>query len=161
MELADISDLKSLGETHTSSTLVPRTIFKRKEINMCNCHSEGNMCKGCEETLPKPVSHVHAELIKAWANNSALEFEVFDKVSTRWIHCDNPSWYKTNLYRIKPPPPKPIIMYGHMEFKSPCSPRYHGSIKFGYGGEKGNTNWGNLKFTFDPETNKLLSVEMI
>lgn len=58
----------------------------------------------CKERKP----HVHAELIKAWADGEKIQLKVpsptvFSKSS--WIDIDVPEWWEYCEYRIKPEPP--------------------------------------------------------
>ena len=47
--------------------------------------------------------HVHAELIKAWADGEEIEY--FNRQGL-WVDCQFPSWYNDYKYRIKPRPIK-------------------------------------------------------
>ena len=87
--------------------------------------------------------HVHAELIKAWADGAEIEYNS----GGSWNSCvGGPCWGRNTLYRIKPEP-KPDVMrlatitYRHQEPKR-------------YGQE-------NVKFTFCGETLTLKAVEML
>lgn len=46
--------------------------------------------------------HVHAELIKAWADGA----EIQDWKGSFWQDCQYPTWNVFHLYRIKPEPIK-------------------------------------------------------
>lgn len=46
--------------------------------------------------------HVHAELIKAWADGA----EIQDWKGSFWQDCQYPTWNVFHLYRIKPEPMK-------------------------------------------------------
>lgn len=59
----------------------------------------------CKEKRP----HVHAELIKAWADGEKIQFKcpsptAFSKSSGEWIDTDVPEWLEYCEYRIKPEP---------------------------------------------------------
>ena len=88
----------------------------------------------------------HAELIKAWADGAEIEWEYegewFDAVG-------NPEWQTNVKYRIKPEP-KPDIY---------CMEYFYLSDD----GDWMSTNCSpaNLKLTFDGETNKLKSAEVL
>lgn len=73
---------------------------------MCECISQFGVkahSKDCKVGFPnKP--HVHAELIKAWADGAEIEY-LHDGISWRTI-LNNPSWASGVKYRIKPQPPK-------------------------------------------------------
>lgn len=81
--------------------------------------------------MPK---HIHAELIKAWADGAEIEyFRAFDG-SNRWEHLPAPSWLPNVEYRIKPTPKPDVVMYGKRN---------------------------NIKLTFSGETGELTAVELI
>lgn len=46
--------------------------------------------------------HVHAELIKQWADGAVIE--VYYLQDRRWRVVRSPSWYSGNEYRVKPEP---------------------------------------------------------
>ncbi len=50
--------------------------------------------------MKKP--HVHAEVIKAWADGATIQF--WDRVNKEWdnVFDNNPSWAETEKYRVKP-----------------------------------------------------------
>jgi hypothetical protein len=48
--------------------------------------------------------HVHAELIKAWADGAEIERDVSDRlVPNYWMSDPNPNWLPSSKYRIKDP----------------------------------------------------------
>ena len=88
--------------------------------------------------------HKHAELIKAWADGAVIEACVGPD---EWWVEEYPGWHPLVAYRIKPQP-KPDVV--HVWYVEPDSyPRFK--------------DWGpyNLKLTFDGETGKLKSAEVI
>lgn len=44
--------------------------------------------------------HIHADLIKAWAEGTEIEW--FNKNVNHWINLYHPRWLETERYRIKP-----------------------------------------------------------
>ena len=48
--------------------------------------------------------HIHAEMIKAWADGATIEFLV--KFTSKWKTTIYPCWEEENKYRIKPEPTK-------------------------------------------------------
>lgn len=52
---------------------------------------------------PKPIPHVHAELIKAWADGAEIQYWSV-AVTSKWVSIKNPSWAPRFKYRIKPSP---------------------------------------------------------
>lgn len=53
-----------------------------------------------EPVVPGPTPHVHAELIKAWADGA--EIERWRAHTSQWISVPIPFWDAKYLYRIKP-----------------------------------------------------------
>lgn len=49
-------------------------------------------------------SHIHAELIKTWADGAEIEW--FDPVAQGWISTSAPCWSFYTKYRVKPQPHK-------------------------------------------------------
>jgi len=88
--------------------------------------------------------HKHAELIHAWADGAKIEF--------RWDVCDDwrritaPRWDQTGDYRIKPES-KPDTVWNYNAFEGHLV--------------RCDSNSANLKLTFDGETGKLKSAEVI
>ena len=92
--------------------------------------------------------HKHAELIKAWADGAEIECLV--QPSNTWELRVQPTWSIDATYRIKPEP-KPDV-----EFKT--------HIKWDKGWQwvdTTSTKTPNLRITFDNETGKLKSAEVI
>ena len=90
--------------------------------------------------------HKHAELIKAWADGAEIEF--YRELSANWIGYkkgENPSWDEDYEYRIKPEP-KPDIVVSRWVYKD-------GSTSY--------CSQSNVRYTFDGETGKLKSAEVI
>lgn len=84
--------------------------------------------------------HVHAGLIKAWADGAEIEYHHL----LGWIPATTPTWCIDKTYRIKPKPDVvrlATVTYWHQEPKR-------------YGQE-------NVKFTFCGETLTLKAVEML
>lgn len=53
-------------------------------------------CEDISANNKKP--HVHAEMIKAWADGADIEYQA---VSGEWFHINSPAWYANDIYRIK------------------------------------------------------------
>jgi hypothetical protein len=94
--------------------------------------------------MKKP--HKHAEVIKAWADGEAIQ--LCD--NGRWFDVTGPSWSLSTEYRIKPQPKLDTILFGRIASDGKTS-------QF--------LNWriprDNLKLTFDGETGKLKSAEVL
>ena len=93
--------------------------------------------------------HKHAELIKAWADGSEVEFK--SKADGQWRLMDSDcAWLECYQYRIKPTPIKiDVVMFQHIRL----SPR--GNI-LAHPDEK-----ANIKYIFDGETRQVKSVEVL
>lgn len=95
--------------------------------------------------------HKHAELIKAWADGAEIQVSVDGyKGWHDYQNNENPSWKPEYHYRIKPEP-KPDVIYEtcvHWNVKMHCM----NQVLFGD---------SNVKFTFNGETGKLKSAEVI
>lgn len=116
----------------------------------------------CEE-ICKP--HPHAALIKQWADNPNLVFQCrpkpagkFIAVWTTILRVDVMTWSTSCDYRIKPEPKPDIVKY------VAATPTYgHSSEHAALASveELPEKYTGVYKTTFDGETGKLKSVELI
>jgi hypothetical protein len=98
--------------------------------------------------------HKHAELIKAWADGAEIEELHLKKgwqpfTDGHWMECD--SWD----YRIKPQP-KPDTQYWLRTYE-----HSGGSIFTPYFLSPTEVQPANIKLTFDGETGKLKSAEVL
>ena len=93
--------------------------------------------------------HIHAEMIKAWADGAQIEFKMANG-GWRLMDC-RVTWSENNEYRIKPEyKPDTVELYkAHAGFKNGC-------VRIAEHWER-----DNLKLTFDGETGKLKSAEVI
>lgn len=91
--------------------------------------------------------HKHAALIKAWADGAEIEVSMD---GSHWSDCRGAPAFNVNFkYRIKPEPKPDLNFYYHIDSEThlptfPMVPYYL-----------------NLKLTFDGETGKLKSAEVI
>ena len=95
--------------------------------------------------------HVHAELIKAWADGATIQLN-HDGV---WMDVDPYGWGSDLEYRVKPDPRPDVVFYARIllpYFDAP--PRVDG-----LGMAQGTLD--NLKFVFDGTTGRLKSAEVI
>lgn len=90
--------------------------------------------------------HKHCELIKAWADGAEIEFHIGEN---EWDLVGQPSWRVEQEYRIKPEPKPDLIKYYEASGEHISPPTIE---KFGK---------DSLKLTFDGETGKLKSAEVI
>ena len=94
--------------------------------------------------------HKHAELIKAWADGAEIQIQMTDR---SWVDEETPTWWRGSFYRIKPEPD--VVYYGvfdevKKQFElGACFTKYQDS------------NIDQLKVTFDGETGKLKSAEVL
>lgn len=88
--------------------------------------------------------HKHAELIKDWADGAEIEVSMD---GSHWSDCRDAPAFNVNFnYRIKPEPRPDIVRYG---------------IATHWWGREVAEFGDNIKTTFDGETGKLKSVEVI
>lgn len=101
--------------------------------------------------------HKHAELIKAWADGAEIEKQNRDGT---WIkHQDEWPWFNDWTYRIKQEPKPDVVLYGVVErhlFRETGAAR----ASLCNTGEVCN-RVDNIKLTFDGETGKLKSAEVL
>lgn len=50
----------------------------------------------------KYTPHVHAEIIKAWADGKPIEWRRKSSPVWEMLSSDRPGWYSENEYRVKP-----------------------------------------------------------
>lgn len=93
--------------------------------------------------------HKHAALIKAWADGAEIEY--LPSEETRWRLIPSPLWDGNGDYRIKP------------ELKPDVVEQYVAKGYTKYSGVRVAEHWerDNLKLTFDGETGKLKSAEVL
>lgn len=94
--------------------------------------------------------HKHAELIKAWADGKTIQYRVNKKFD--WCEISNNGvigWYGDLEYRIKPEPKPDVVRYVDV------SPLGDWSLSI----DRNKIN--NLKLTWDGETGKLKSAEVL
>ena len=92
--------------------------------------------------------HVHAELIKAWAEGAEIQFK--NPNTYLWENATNPSWFANWEYRIKPEPKPDVVRW--------CWATTMIGYEHNHIGESGSAN---LKIVFDGETGKLKSAEVL
>jgi hypothetical protein len=104
--------------------------------------------RGFELVTPAVVPHKHAALIKAWADGAKVQY-LWEKT---WHDSPAPTWDDRTQYRIKPEPKPDNVQIARVQYNN------------------GHVEWRNLfdteiggkvEFTFDGETGKLKSVEVV
>jgi hypothetical protein len=94
--------------------------------------------------------HVHAELIKAWADGAPIQYRAVPHRGD-WVDAsEHLIWDWHAEYRIKPEPKPDQVVY-------PVVAQYRGEN--GYG--RAVSVKDQLKLTFDSETGKLKSAEVL
>lgn len=53
------------------------------------------------------MKHIHYETIMAWANGAKVEMQ--DILTGTWHDMDNPKWFESIDYRIKPQPKPDLV----------------------------------------------------
>lgn len=101
--------------------------------------------------------HKHAELIKAWADGALIEY--WSKTTKQWtdVEAVNPYWKETTEYRIKPKPKPDIVYYGVFDEGQVKSQKKIIDSCFTSLADQGD----QIKLTFDGETGKLKSAEVL
>lgn len=109
------------------------------------------------------VPHKHAALIKMWADGAIIEARDL----SGWIEVPNPVWNEWVEYRLKPEPKPDVVTNTLVKFHDSWKRMeawltWHGdSLPTGYAHNLYNKRLHHLRFTFDGETDKLKSVELI
>lgn len=92
--------------------------------------------------------HKHAELIKAWADGAEIQHQ--HSLSGTWFDCEgDPKWESYVIYRIKPQQKHDLISVQSVQWNFFSNSVWWQGCK------------ANLKLTFDGETGKLKSAEVI
>jgi hypothetical protein len=93
--------------------------------------------------------HKYADLIIAWANGAKIQCRRHGQCD--WSDCYTPTWRRGYEYRIKPEPKPDVELF--------CRITLHD----GFGSGWSDTEWAcdNVKVTFDGETSKLKSIEVL
>jgi len=68
----------------------------------------------------KTKPRVHADLIRAWAEDDSLVIEYLDKLELCWHAMESPSWNPCTVYRIKPSVDPEVISKGLSQGISTC-----------------------------------------
>ncbi len=95
------------------------------------------------------MKHKHYDCIVAWAEGKTIQFRCAP--DSPWLDCPRqPKWALDHEYRVKPDPKPDTHVTAHIVM---------GNV---------SVDWGdnallkkNVKFTFDGETGKLKSIEII
>jgi hypothetical protein len=103
--------------------------------------------------------HKHAELIKAWADGAEIEYKFFCGGTqwSDWLPMNDGSWTNSPEYeyRIKPEPKPDVVMSEYFFIEERIN--FNG----GYILLCDSSKDSNIKLTFDGETGKLKSAEVL
>jgi len=97
------------------------------------------------------MKHKHYNEIVAWAGGAKIQYRYADKQAPYiWepLPTKTPAWREDYEYQVEPKPNNNCLRYVYSE-------NNEDSVRFDYLRKE------NVKFTFDGETNELISVEMI
>lgn len=78
---------------------------------MCECTGKNkpdtlhNVVESLKEKHGVREPHIHADVIKAWADGAEIESSI--NGGLLWRECSKPHWFNDTMYRIKPEP-KPL-----------------------------------------------------
>jgi hypothetical protein len=102
--------------------------------------------------------HTHAELIKAWADGAKIQCR--NTCDPTWKDMGpQPCWFEHRQYRIKPEPkPKPDQIYYGVYNPEDARTKVM-ELEFCF--TKHNDQGDHIKLTFDGETGKLKSAEVL
>ena len=113
------------------------------------------------EPMTKSTPHIHAALIKAWADGAKIQCR--DNQNGEWFDSPKPDWYPYMEYRSKPEPD--MVRYGRASWieydEYSSTERMLNSAQTSSYWAKKKSGSHNIKATFDGETGKLKSVEMV
>jgi len=99
------------------------------------------------------MKHKHCDLIIAWANGAKIQIQY---PSGNWVEVPMPTWDTVATYRIKPEPKPDAVVYGWIK-KDNEGLTTHKLTQACFARD----NRDNIKLTFDGETGKLKSAEVI
>lgn len=94
------------------------------------------------------VKHKHYDFIVAWAAGKKIEY--YSNGYSKWMNTSQPGWYDHCEYRIKPEPKPDVVKYAIIADAGDYFHLFNTKIER-----------STMKLTFDGETGKLKSVEMI
>jgi hypothetical protein len=100
--------------------------------------------------------HKHAEIIKAWADGAEIEF--YSGYHSEWKPIgENPMWSERLVFRIKPEPKPDKVYYGVFDETHVLVGNMTIDSCFTRLEDQGD----QIKITFDGETGKLKSAEVL
>ncbi len=94
--------------------------------------------------------HIHADVIKAWADGAEIEWKHSYENEFSWRPSPKPSWFPEVQYRVRPEPRRDFFKYVDVH---PNADTY-----LVYDAPSRSTN---LRLTFDGETRLLKAAEVV
>lgn len=101
--------------------------------------------------------HKHAAIIKAWADGADIQYFDARMPAPWWIDVSTPQWNEDLQYRVKPAPQPDRVYYGVFERDDVRGNKTEVCGCF----TKYNDSFDQIKVTFDGETGKLKSAEVL
>jgi hypothetical protein len=103
------------------------------------------------------MKHKHADLIKAWADGAEIEWR---GINGDWCSISGtPAWSIETTYRIKPTPKPDVVRNITVEATLKCGETCGEAFVQVF--KSGKYCFPNLRLTFDGETGKLKSAEVM
>ena len=102
--------------------------------------------------------HKHADLIHAWADGAKIQWRD-PKDDERWSDIKIPNWLEDCEYRIKPMPKPDVVRNITVEATLKCGETCGEAFVQVF--KSGKYIFPNLRLTFDGETGKLKSAEVL
>jgi hypothetical protein len=104
------------------------------------------------------MKHKHADLIHAWADGAKIQWRD-PKDDERWSDIRIPNWLEDCEYRIKPTPKPDVVRNITVEATLKCGETCGEAFVQVF--KSGKYIFPNLRLTFDGETGKLKSAEVL
>ena len=104
------------------------------------------------------MKHKHAEFIHAWADGAKIQWRD-PKDDERWSDIRMPNWLEDCEYRIKPEPKPDVVRNITVEATLKCGETCGEAFVQVF--KSGKYLFPNLRLTFDGETGKLKSAEVL
>jgi hypothetical protein len=123
----------------------------------CKCNQHDGL-GGINHTCQQKKPHIHAELIKAWADGATIQHKAMLIGGSIWLDDKTPRFYNDIEYRIKPEIKPDFYAYAQMQCISHAN---EDCFRAAFLSSKSSKKVDNVKFIFDGETRKLKSVELL
>ncbi len=103
--------------------------------------------------------HVHAALIKAWADGATIEYRDHDRRDGPWLATVSPTWSRHCDYRVKPEPKPDVVMYAMI--KTEPDKLHDGARITAVRANECLYKTDTCMFVFDGETGKLKDAQVL